>query len=139
MNTAYDYYFEVKNDIKEALNNGDYDYITSQYIDDETGDFNGDIEGLQEELYNAMWVDDSITGNASGSYTFSTYKAEENIAHNFDLIEAVSAEFGIDPTVSSGYEHGAEWWDVTIRCYVLSECLNDVLTTEIDNIHDIVK
>lgn len=139
MNTAYDYYFEVKNDIREALNNGDYDYITSQYIDDETGDFNGDIEGLQEELYDAMWVDDSITGNASGSYTFSTYEAENNICHNFDLIEEAAASFGIEPTVTGGYEHGAEFWDVTLRCYVLSECLNDVLTTEIDNIHDIVK
>jgi hypothetical protein len=139
MNTTYDYYFEVKNDIREALNNGDYDYITSQYIDDETGDFNGDIEGLQEELYDAMWIDDSITGNASGSYTFSTYEAENNICHNFDLIEEAAASFGIEPTVTSSYEHGAEFWDVTIRCYVLSECLNDVLTTEIDNIHDIVK
>lgn len=136
MNTAYDYYFEVKNDIREALNNGDYDYITSQYIDDETGDFNGDIEGLQEELYDAMWIDDSITGNASGSYTFNTIKAMENLTYNLDLLQEAIEEFGGNMDV---LKDGAEACDVTIRCYVLSECLNDVLTTEIDNIHDIVK
>lgn len=136
MNTAYDYYFEVKNDIREALNNGDYDYITSQYIDDETGDFNGDYEGLYEELYNAMWVDDSITGNASGSYTFSTVKAMENLTYNLDLLQEAIEEFGGNMDV---LKDGAEACDVTIRCYVLSECLSDVLTTEIDNIHDIVK
>lgn len=132
----YDYYFEVKNDIREALNNGDYEYIVTNYIDDETGDFNGDIEGLQEELYDAMWVDDNITGNASGSYTFNTVAAMENLTYNLDLLQEAIEEFGGNMDV---LKDGAEACDVTIRCYVLSECLNDVLTTEIDNIHDIVK
>lgn len=136
MNTAYDYYFEVKNDIREALNNGDYDNITSQYIDDETGDFNGDFDGLFEELYDAMWVDDNITGNGSGSYTFNTVAAMENLTYNLDLLQEAIEEFGGNMDV---LKDGAEACDVTIRCYVLSECLNDVLTTEIDNIHDIVK
>lgn len=120
----YDYYFEVKNDIKEKLNNGDYDYITSQYIDDETGDFNGDYDGLYEDLYSAMWVDDSITGNASGSYTFSTVEAMENLTYNLDLLQEAIENFGGNMDV---LKNGAEACDVTIRCYVLSECLSDVL------------
>lgn len=132
----YDYYFEVKNDIREALNNGDYDNITHNYIDEDTNDFNGDYDGLYNDLYDAMWVDDSITGNASGSYTFCTVKAMENLTYNLDLLQEAIEEFGGNMDV---LKDGAEACDVTIRCYVLSECLSDVLTTEIDNIHDIVK
>ena len=28
-----------------------------------------------------------------------------------------------EPTISDGYEHGAEWWDVTIRCYYLGQAI----------------
>jgi hypothetical protein len=100
--------------------------------DDEYKDDNGALvtdDNLYQALYDEMWIDDSITGNASGSYTFNTYKAEAYLCHNFDLIEECAAEFGCEPVVSCGYEHGAEFWDVSIRCYLLSECLSDVLET----------
>lgn len=128
-NEVYDYREAVKDDILEALNNGNYDYILN---DDEYKDENGALvtdDNLYNALYDAMWIDDSITGNASGSYTFNTYQAESNLCHNFDLIEECAAEFGHEPVVSCGYEHGAEFWDVSIRCYLLSECLSDVLET----------
>lgn len=79
-----------------------------------------------EELYDYLFCEDSVTGNASGSYTFNTYQAEENLCHNFDLLAEALNEFGY---TAGNYmlDKGAEWCDVTIRCYLLSECLSEVL------------
>lgn len=100
----YNYFEEMKEDIKEYLQNTD------------ERDF--DI------LYDEMFIDDSITGNASGSYTFSTWQAEENIAHNMNLLSEAMEEFGNSP---SDIQNGAEWCDVTIRCYLLGQVLQEVL------------
>ena len=35
--------------------------------------------GSWEEAYDALWVDDAVTGNGSGSYTFSTARALDNV------------------------------------------------------------
>ena len=116
--TRREYLEEIKEDVKEYVrNSGEYDYDEIRYNRDE----------VAERIHDAAWTDDSITGNASGSYTMSTYKAEENIAHAWDLIEEVATEFGIDATVSSGYEHGPEWWDVSIRCCLLGEAIEEAL------------
>lgn len=105
----YDYVKEMKEDIKEYLQNTD------------ERDF--------DTLYDEMFIDDSITGNASGSYTFSTYEAEENICHNMDLLGEAMEEFGNEP---SDMAKGAEWCDVTIRCYLLGQALQEVLE-ELEN------
>lgn len=78
-----------------------------------------------DDLYDRLWVNDSVTGNASGSYTFNTWQAEEYIAHNLDLLSEALTEFGCDSNYIT--EHGAEACDVTIRCYLLSEMLSEVL------------
>ena len=70
-----------------------------------------------------MFIDDSITGNASGSYTFSTWKAEENLCHNLDLLKEALQEFGSD----LNYLESPEACDVTIRCYLLGQVLQEVL------------
>lgn len=84
-----------------------------------TGENRDEIQG---ELYDDMFISDSVTGNASGSYTFNAWKAEENICHNMDLLQDACDEFGCEPKLDS-----AEWCDVTIRCYLLSEVLSEVL------------
>lgn len=101
----YDYFEEMKKDVKEYLEN------TNER----------DFDNLHDE----MWNDDSITGSASGSYTISTYKAEENICHNWDLLKEALEEFGTD--FGEALEKGAEFCDVTIRCYLLGQVLQDVL------------
>lgn len=105
----HDYFEEMKEDIKEYLQNTD------------ERDF--------DTLYDDMFVDDSITGNGSGSYTFSTWQAEENIAHNMDLLSEAMEEFGSSP---ADMQNGAEWCDVTIRCYLLGQVLQEVLE-ELEN------
>lgn len=102
----YNYLEEIKNDIME---NYDTDFL---------------LETSEDQLYDEMWADDSITGNASGSYTFSTYQAEENIAHNMDLLREAIEEFG--GNFGEALERGAEYCDVTIRCYLLGQAISEV-------------
>lgn len=96
------------------------------YIRDEINleEYRGLRDELEEMLNDDLWVTDSVTGNASGSYFFSTWRAEEAIAHNWDLLEEAMQEFCDE---CNPIEKGAEWCDVTIRCYLLSECIAAVL------------
>lgn len=111
--STYNYYNAMENDIREYIENEcdlmNYDNIHSAY----------------DKLYDKLWIDDSVTGNASGSYTFSTYTAEENLCHNLDLLADACSDFG--QSVGDAMERGAEYCDVTIRCYLLSSILYDVL------------
>lgn len=82
-----------------------------------------DRDYIYERFYDDMFISDSITGNASGSYTFSTWKAEENLCHNLDLVEQAFYDFGLKAE-SGAFE--PEYLDVTVRCYMLSDVLFDV-------------
>lgn len=77
---------------------------------------------LEEELNEKLWCNDSVTGNASGSFTFNRWEAEENLCHNMYLLQDACNEFGCEPQLDN-----AEWCDVTIRCYLLGECISSVL------------
>ena len=109
----YNYYEAVKEDvlqyIRENINFADY----------------SDIDELSEKLFDDCWIDDGVTGNASGSYYCNSWKAEEALAHNWDLLAEALREFGGDCT--NILDAGAEAMDVTIRCYVLSSCIDDAL------------
>lgn len=108
----YDYREAVKNDIIDYINDHDVK-VTSSNKDE-----------VYEQLYDEMFISDSVTGNASGSYTFNTWKAEENLCHNLDLLGEALSEFGSDP---AKIMESPEACDVTIRCYLLSEMLGEVL------------
>ena len=105
---SYDYHENIKDDcvtaIKEYLGYHDVKGMSK--------------ETLKEKFRDAFWVDDSVTGNASGSYTFSSYEAEQNIAGNWDLLGEAMTEFCCE---CNAIEKGDEWADVTIRCYLLDE------------------
>lgn len=96
------------------------------YIDDEIDldEWRGRRDELEEQLNDDLWVTDSVTGNASGSYTFSTWQAEEYLAHNWDVLAEAINEFGVS---ENPIEKGAEWCDVTIRCYLLGQAISNVL------------
>jgi hypothetical protein len=106
----YDYRQAVMDDIREYIKEHDI-RVTSDNRDE-----------LESELRDTLWNDDSVTGNASGSYTFNTWKAEEYLCHNGDLLQDACSDFGYEPRLDS-----AEWCDVVIRCYLLGECLSSVL------------
>ena len=79
-------------------------------------------EELEENANDWLWTADEVTGNGSGSYTFSTWKAEENLCHNMDELEEACDEFGQD--IGEAVKQGAEYCDVTIRCYLLGQAIS---------------
>lgn len=110
----YDYREAMTEDVKEWI---------KENID--LTEWTEDREGLEQQLNDDLWTEDSITGNASGSYYCNSYKAEESIAHNWDLLNEALDEFGQNNI--NVIEKGAEWADVTIRCYLLWSVISDVL------------
>lgn len=108
----YDYNKAIMDDIREYIKN---DVNLSEYED---------RESLEEYLNDELWTVDGVTGNASGSYTFNTWKAEENLCHNLDLLKDAIDEFGGDYGVLLESPESA---DVTIRCYLLGGCISAVL------------
>ena len=107
----YDYLSAVESDVREYIeNNVDFhDY--------------SDLDEMKEDLNEKLFVEDSVTGNASGSYTFNTWKAEEYLCHNLDLLAEANEEFGGSSDILSD---GAEACDVTIRCYLLGQAIENV-------------
>ena len=81
-------------------------------------------EELEENANDWLWTADEVTGNGSGSYWFSTYKAEEALCHNWDILADAISDFGGDVDV---LRQGAEACDVTIRCYLLSQAISAAL------------
>lgn len=109
----YDYYKAVENDVR--------DYIEENI---NIKDFYSRGE-LENKLNNELSLADSVTGSASGSYTFSAWQAEEYLCHNLDLLEDACEDFG-----DEGFDilkKGAEAADVTIRCHLLGGAISDVL------------
>ena len=91
-----------------------------------------DRDELEEHLNDVLWTEDSVTGNASGSYYCNAWKAAEALAHNWGLLEEAWEEFGGDV---NPIEKGEEWCDVTIRCYLLPDAISEVLD-EIDGLEE---
>lgn len=114
--TKYNYMEAVKEDVKN-------------YIDNEINfeDFDS-LEELEEKLNDELWTEDSVTGNASGSYTFNRVTAENYVNSNKELVNEMVDEFDCKKQV-------CDWWlndnfesiDVSIRCYLLGSAISEVL------------
>ena len=116
----YDYLEAVKDDVKEYIKN-----------EVSVGDYS-DRDEMGERLYDTLFCEDSVTGNASGSYTFSRNKAKEYIGSDseaYDYIRELVREYGIDAeTVADKFlDEDWEYWDVSIRCYLLGQALDKAL------------
>ena len=105
-----------------------------EYIKEEISfeDFE-DRDDLEERLNDVLWTDDSVTGNASGSYYCNAWKAADALAHNWDLLKEAWEEFGCS---ENPIEKGEEWCDVTIRCYLLPTAISEVLD-ELDGLDNL--
>lgn len=72
----------IEDDVREWINeNIDLD------------DYKENRDALEEKLNDELFNEDSVTGNASGSYYCNAYKAEEDIAHHWDLLAEALEEF----------------------------------------------
>ena len=104
---TYNYYEEVKQSVLDFMEENDY---TTENKD-------------SEELYDECFNSDSVTGNASGSFFFNPYAAEEAICHNWCLIGEAWEKIGLD---AKDLSRGAEYIDVTLRCYVLGSVISEI-------------
>lgn len=120
----------------DKANSTGYDYMTAviydvaQYIRNNVtlSDYE-DADALREDLNDTLWTEDSVTGNGSGSYTFSREDAKRFVIEaGLDHLVEAMREFGqleeIGPKMADGeWEH----LDVTIRCYLLGQAVDTVL------------
>ena len=114
---AYNYLEELKSDVRNYIKE-----VASDYMDCE------DMDELRDSLYDNLWDEDSVTGNGSGSYTFNREKAKEYVSDNMDLmVEAYKDLDSIEILVDDLEALDFETIDVTIRCYLLSQALDEVL------------
>ena len=108
----YEYLEEIKKDVSSWIKE---ENLLAEYPN---------REELEEYLNDVLFTEDSVTGNASGSYFVSTWKAEEALCHNINLLGDVFREWGIP---SKELDFNAEALDVTIRCYLLGQAISEVL------------
>lgn len=106
----YNYFESVKDDV--------IDYLKSENINLTDENF--------DDVYDDLWIVDSVTGNASGSYTFNSYKAREYLNGNMDLLVEALQCFGYESLPFEMLDD-PESMDVTIRCYLLNPALYEVL------------
>lgn len=122
----YDYLEAIKEDV--------IDFVKS---DVELKDFTDrdELEGhLNDELFNC----DRVTGNASGSYTFSRAQAQEYVVENMDLLNEACDEFGTDAETVGEWFLSENWeaMDVTIRCYLLGQGIGETLDDMADELEE---
>lgn len=114
--TTYNYLEAMKQDVKE-------------YIEENINATDYEIkEDLEEYLNDTLWTEDSVTGNASGSYTFNRATAKKYVDENKDLINDMMEEFDCKEKVANWWiEDNYEAIDVLIRCYLLGQAISEVL------------
>lgn len=97
------------------------DYLLGNYVVKTIEDFDrDDLTDLQDDLFN----EDSVTGNASGIYTFSESEAEENLLYNRDLLVEALKKFAVPSwELLYNYLDDPEAEDVLVRCYLLPQAI----------------
>lgn len=113
----YDYREAIENDIREWIK--------------ESGETFSD----RDEIYDELFTNDSVTGNASGSYTCNAYKAREYVLGDDnaeDYIRELISEYCLDSETIASHLFDWEYWDVSIRCYLLSSVLYDMDDEELN-------
>ena len=112
----YNYLEAIIEDVKEAIK----EYDITEFAD---------REEFEERLNDDLWVSDSVTGNASGSYHCNSNKSMECVLDNMDLLEEMCREFCIDSaTIGEKFINEEwEWMDVSIRCYLLGQAISEAL------------
>lgn len=118
----YNYYDEVLQAVEEAVK----DYYTPEVLEPV------DLDDYAEKLSDLLWVDDGVTGNASGSFFCNAYKAEEALAGNWDFAALALEDFGYSDV--NPFKQGAEWVDCMVRCYLLNGCISDYIEQNEDDL-----
>lgn len=113
----YNYLEAMKNDIKEYINNN---INLADYAD---------RDELESYLNDELFTKDSVTGNTSGSYTFSRAQAQKYVTDNMDFLKDACEDLGVDAATVGEWFLSDDWenMDVIIRCYLLGQAIGEVL------------
>lgn len=115
-------------DYRETVKNSVIDWLKEHRKEVEARHSQEDEADFEQWVTDECIMSDSVTGNASGSYLFSTWAAEDCLCHNLDLVvEAVKEYGGGAEDVGRAIMQGAETCDVIIRCYVLYEVVGQAI------------
>lgn len=115
----YDYKRAIIDDIKDWIVN-ETDIIEEGIKEDRD-------EDLYNWIYEEVFDEDSVTGN--GPYYYGTEDfCSECLSGNFDILYEAAREFAIDDEINILIKHYedkdlARYFDCTIRCYLLMECV----------------
>lgn len=92
---------------------------------------NPEDDEIANWIYDEAFDEDCITGN--GTYYYDTEeKCSEYLSNNFDLLYEAAREFCLNDDINHiilHYENKdlARYFDCTIRCYLLGECVEIAL------------
>lgn len=112
------YFEQVKKDIKTWIQDNDWKIDTE-----------ADLDEIAEDLNEALWCEDSVTGNGSGSYTFDKEEAKENVLNDMETVTEALKEFCVSAEEIGNrfLNEDWEWLDITARCYVLNQAIWAIL------------
>lgn len=85
-----------------------------------------------DTLRESCWIDDAVTGNASGSFYFNSWKAKNAVV---DIDPVIILTQMVDDGFIDSHQIAVwflDWnWeamDVSIRCYLLDEAIAEAIT-----------
>ena len=116
-----------KYDYKRAITDDIKDWIVNETDIIEEGIKEDRDEDLYNWIYEEVFDEDSVTGN--GPYYYGTEDfCSECLSGNFDILYEAAHELAIDDEINILIKHYedkdlARYFDCTIRCYLLMECV----------------
>lgn len=129
----YDYEEAVRDDIK--------DYILENYDRNDLADFD-DEDDFKDYLFDMLVDEDGITGNASGSYYCNSYKAQEALSGNMDLLRDACEELDLsNEEVGERFLDGDfEYFDCIVRYYIVTctHVIEDVVDELLEENNDFI-
>lgn len=128
---------DYRTEVREAIES----YVADNEYFINMADFDS-AEEFEEWLNDTLWTEDSVTGNASGSFTFNSYEAKEKVFADMQTVTDALKEFccGQSEEVADAFLNEKwEFLDVTTRCYVLGECIADYISDNEEEIEEAIK
>lgn len=122
----------VKEDVKQYMEDNEQFFDFSNYAD---------ADDFEQDLNEKLWVEDSVTGNASGSYTFNRAEAEEIVKENLSEVITACNEFCVSAETFGEKVFNEEWefLDVTARCYFLGQAIAEYVEENKEEIEQAIE
>ena len=118
----YNYIENVKEDVKTAI----LEHFTKEEIKNAFKSLEARDE-LYTKVYDALYVDDNVTGNSAEFYTYDNDEAEEYLCHNIRLLGEALDYFKEEENCANALLKGACYCDVVIRNYLLGSAIKEAL------------